>query len=208
MTDLQEIFDWVDQHSEDFFQDLRRLCACRSVAGNPQGLDAARDCILEKMQEVGIQGRPVTVEDGNAMVYGQCPGTREKTVLFYNHYDVVEAGDRKKWKNGNPFELLREDDAMYARGISDNKGPLLSRIHAVQAILNTKGKLPVWVKFLVEGDEETASPSMFRYQDAHMEAFRNMTKAISVSGKTDGATRKEIPGSDSGFAVPAPLICG
>ena len=54
MTELQEIFDWVDQHSEEFLRDLRRLCACKSVAGNMQGLDAARNCILEKMQEAGI----------------------------------------------------------------------------------------------------------------------------------------------------------
>lgn len=177
MTELQEIFNWVDQHREEFFQDLRRLCACRSVAGDIQGLDAARNCIVDKMQEAGIQGRQIMVEDGSAMIYGQCQGIREKTVLFYNHYDVVEAGDKAKWKNGNPFELLQEGDAMYARGISDNKGPLLSRIHAVEAILNTKGKLPVGVKFLVEGDEETASPSMFRYQNEHMEEFRSMTKA-------------------------------
>lgn len=177
MTDLQEIFDYVDQHQEKFLKDLSDLCACRSVAGDEQGLEAAREMIGVQMKQAGLNANRVPVEDGNAMIYGQLMGEKDYTVLFYNHYDVVEEGKKERWMSAEPFQLARVEDKLYARGVSDDKGPLLSRIHAVQAILNTRGKLPVNVKFLVEGDEETASPSMFRYQKEHEEEFRQMVKA-------------------------------
>ena len=175
--DLQDIFDYVDRHQEEFLKDLADLCACRSVAGDESGLSAARETAIRQMERAGLEVRRVDVEGGNAMLYGQCAGKADYTTLFYNHYDVVEEGKKDRWISEDPFQLARADDKLYARGISDDKGPLLSRIHAVQAILKTRGALPVNVKFLVEGDEETTSPSMFRYQREHGEEFRNLVKA-------------------------------
>ncbi|MDD3252615.1 MAG: M20/M25/M40 family metallo-hydrolase [Lachnospiraceae bacterium] len=177
MKQIQEIFDYVDAHKEEFLEDLQTICACQSVAGNQEGLHDAKNFILKTMQETGIERQEIPVEDGNSMVYGYLKGEKDRTVLFYNHYDVVEPGKAENWKSNAPFSLTRQDGMLYARGVSDDKGPLFSRIHAIKAILNTVGTLPVNVKFLAEGDEETASPSMFRYQSEHMEEFRDMTKA-------------------------------
>lgn len=177
MDNLQEIFDYVDQHQEEFISELAGACACISTAGNPEGLNAARTYILDRMHRAGIEESEIPVPQGNAMLFGCCEGENPKTVLFYNHYDVVEEGNWEKWRTEHPFRLEQESDMLYARGVSDDKGPLFTRIQAVKAILATRGKLPVRVKFLVEGDEETASPSMFRYQKENPEKFKEMVEA-------------------------------
>lgn len=177
MEGLQEIFDYVDQHQNEFIDELEGVCACASTAANQEGLTAAREYILDRMHKAGIKEQEISVEKGNSMLYGHCEGEKNKTVLFYNHYDVVEEGGWEKWRTKNPFRLKREGDMLYARGVSDDKGPLFTRIQAVKAILAVRGRLPVNVKFLVEGDEETASPSMFRYQRENPETFKELTRS-------------------------------
>ena len=107
---------------------------------------------------------------------------RTNSLLFYNHYDVVEEGKHELWSN-EPFGPVIRDGVLYGRGVSDNKGPLLSRIQAVEAILAVEGKLPINVKFLFEGDEETSSPSL--------------SKQTSACGKMGAAMKKEDHGRDS-----------
>ena len=177
MKSLQAVFDYIDDHFEDMLGDLKKVCSFRSVAGDTSGLSATREYIAGKMRDVGLPSRLRPVESGNALVTAELEGTTENTVLFYNHYDVVEEGKRENWATQNPFKAEITDGKIYARGISDNKGPLLSRIHAVQAILAVDGKLPARVKFLVEGDEETSSPSMSRFAEENSEEFRALTKA-------------------------------
>lgn len=177
MSDLQRYFDYVDAHESDFIDDLKTICACRSVAGDQHGLEAARSFLLNKFSEIGIKTESLEVKDGNAMIYGFCKGAKDQTILLYNHYDVVEEGARENWATHNPFELAKKDGKLIARGVSDNKGALMARIHAVQTILKLRASLPVNVKFFVEGDEESASPSMFRYQQENMDQFRDKTKS-------------------------------
>ena len=177
MRELEEIFNYIDTHIEEMCGDLETVCSYRSVAGDQAGLDNTRAYIRAKMEESGVEVEEAAIPGGNSIVYGSAAGLKNKTVLFYNHYDVVEEGDHRHWKNGNPFSLYTEDGTMYARGISDNKGALFSRIHAVQAIEKAGFRLPVNVKFLVEGDEETSSPSMFQFARDHKERFQEMVKA-------------------------------
>ena len=174
---LNQLFQYVDEHQEIFLEDLRELCSHRSVSGDREGLEETRQAIMRKMQKTGIITKRVDVSDGNALISGYRVGKMPYTVLFYNHYDVVEEGDHAKWKTSDPFRMEQIGERLYARGVSDDKGPLLSRIHAVESILNTVGELPVNVRFLMEGDEEIASPSMFRYLQQQKTSFQKMTKA-------------------------------
>lgn len=177
MRDLTNLFQYVDEHFEDMYHDLETICSYRSVKGDEEGLEKTREFLLKKMEQAKIPVKKVTVENGNAVIYGHVKGKAEDTVLCYNHYDVVEEGAWEKWKSHNPYCLETIDGVMYARGISDNKGSLLSRIHAVETILAVEGELPASIKFFFEGDEETGSPSMFRLAKEEEELFREMTKA-------------------------------
>ena len=79
------------------------------------------------------------------------------TILVYGHYDVQPPDPLEKWTTP-PFEPTVRDGRLYARGVSDDKGPMLIPILVAEAFLKTAGRLPVNVKMLIEGEEEIGSP--------------------------------------------------
>ncbi|WP_294151197.1 M20/M25/M40 family metallo-hydrolase [uncultured Clostridium sp.] len=209
---MQEIFDYVDQHFGEMVEELGELCSYRSAAGDEQGLSQTREWILNKLGRLNIPHKCHPVEGGNAVISAGMAGTSRKireipqmgsspeintaenhlpTLLFYNHYDVVQEGKKELWSS-SPFIPEIRDEVMYARGVSDNKGPLLSRIQAIQAVLAVTGELPVNVKFFFEGDEETSSPSLGKFTARHPELFKELTKADAClweNGRKDSKGR-------------------
>lgn len=194
---MKDIFAYVDQNFGSMMAELRELCSFRSVAGDEEGLSKTRDWIVKKLDSVGIPWEEHKIENGNALISAGVKAEKDKdgynqpTILFYNHYDVVEEGKHDLW-TGEPFDAQVRDGVMYARGVSDNKGPLLSRIQAVEAVLKVKGKLPVNVKFLFEGDEETSSRSLRKFTEQEPEKFRELTKSdvcLWENGRRDESGR-------------------
>jgi len=91
------------------------------------------------------------------IVFGELHSSpRAKTILFYNHYDVQPPDPLENWKS-DPFKAEVRGEKIYARGAADNKGDIVARINAVKAVREVRGKIPVNVKFLVEGEEEVGS---------------------------------------------------
>ena len=86
-------------------------------------------------------------------------GPDAPTVLVYGHYDVQPVDPNDQW-NSRPFEPTDRDGNLYARGATDDKGQIFVHIKAAQALLETTGRLPVNLKFIIEGEEESGSPSL------------------------------------------------
>jgi acetylornithine deacetylase/succinyl-diaminopimelate desuccinylase-like protein len=86
-------------------------------------------------------------------------GAQAPTVLIYGHYDVQPTGDLAKWTTP-PFEPAIRDGRIYARGAADDKGQFFAQVLAVEAWLRVRGRLPVNVKLLIEGEEEIGSPNL------------------------------------------------
>lgn len=177
MIFLDELFAYVDAHFPDMYQELADICSCSSTVEHDAEREEVRRFLCKKLDSIGIKGQSYPVENGNAIIYGEMEGHEKRHVLFYNHYDVVDGGDSENWNTENPYGLEVIEDRMYARGISDNKGSLLTRVHAVQAILAVKKELPVGVKFLWEGDEEIGSPSMSRFAREQQDTFKHLAEA-------------------------------
>ncbi|MDR1965638.1 MAG: M20/M25/M40 family metallo-hydrolase [Synergistaceae bacterium] len=189
---MKAAFDYVDERFDEMLEDLKEICACPSTASNPEGREAARRCIVSKMKAIGLEPRLHEVEGGNAIITADTGGDSDAAILFYNHYDVVEPGKYENWSIPDPFSLQADGGRLLGRGVSDNKGPLFSRLHAVQAMIATGGKMPVRVKFLAEGDEEISSPSLHRFARERKSEFREMSKAdvcVWESGRNDSAGR-------------------
>lgn len=177
MRNLEKLFAYVDDHFSEMYQDLKEICSHASTTEYEGEREKVRQFLCEKLNSVGIEGQRYPINDGNDIIYGEKEGREEGHVLFYNHYDVVDAGETSIWQTKDPYCLEILGDKMYARGISDDKGSLLTRIHAVQAILAVEKELPIGVKFLLEGDEEIGSPSMSKFAKEEQETFRHLIEA-------------------------------
>jgi acetylornithine deacetylase/succinyl-diaminopimelate desuccinylase-like protein len=105
---------------------------------------------------------------GAPVVYGCRAGKSEKTILFYNHYDVQPVEPLELW-DSPPFEPVVRDGVFYARGANDDKGHITSRLFALDALLDEDGELPCTVKFIIEGEEETSSAHLADFVKSNRE---------------------------------------
>jgi acetylornithine deacetylase/succinyl-diaminopimelate desuccinylase-like protein len=93
------------------------------------------------------------------VVYAERKGRTDRTLLFYNHYDVQPVEPLELW-DSPPFEPTLRDGKMFARGVSDDKGHIICRLAAIDAFLLSESDLPCNIKFLIEGEEEIGSPNL------------------------------------------------
>ncbi|HEV3468191.1 MAG TPA: M20/M25/M40 family metallo-hydrolase [Pyrinomonadaceae bacterium] len=161
---------YVDRHARSFVERLQALCRMPSVAARGTGMRAVAEQVEQMLQRVGAGTRPFKVGSGFPIVYGEC-GAGERCFVVYGHYDVQPVGQLTEWSSG-PFAAAVEDGKLFARGASNSKGDLVARLAAVEAYQKTFGKLPVCLRFVVEGEDGIASPSLYRFAAEHADLLR------------------------------------
>jgi acetylornithine deacetylase/succinyl-diaminopimelate desuccinylase-like protein len=158
----QEISTRIDQYIEanlsQFIADLGQLCAQPSISAQNIGIAECANLVADMLRRYGLTAE-VVPSNGNPIVLGEGDGRSDKTILFYLHYDVQPAEPLELW-DSPPFQLTQRDGALYARGVSDDKGHIATRLAALAALRHVLGELPCRVKFIIEGEEEIGSPSM------------------------------------------------
>ncbi len=125
---------------------------------------------------------------GAPVVYAERHGRSNKTLLFYNHYDVQPPEPLDLWESP-PFEPTLRDGKLYARGVSDDKGHLVSRLYAIDALLACDGELPCNIKFIVEGEEEVSSIHLKDFVLTHLDKL----KADACIWEFGGVDHHEVP---------------
>ena len=161
---------YVDRHARSFVERLQALCRMPSVAARGTGMRAVAEQVEQMLQRVGAGTRSYRVGSGFPIVYGEC-GAGERCFVVYGHYDVQPVGQLTEWSSG-PFAAAVVDGHLYARGASNSKGDLVARLAAVEAYQKTFGKLPVCLRFVVEGEDGIASPSLYRFAAENPELLR------------------------------------
>jgi len=157
---LEEVFRYIDTNSQAFINDLVRLVKQPSVSARGEGVQDCAELVAKMLKEAGAVTKILPEKGGNPVVYGEFKSKiAQKTLLFYDHYDVQPPEPLEEWKSG-PFGGEIRDGKIYGRGASDNKGNFVSRLKAVEAFLKTQDDVPVNVKFVVEGEEEIGSPHL------------------------------------------------
>ncbi len=159
---------YFEQHQADFLEGLKTFLRIPSIstlpAHKPDIRRAAEFCKSELLA-AGMSAAEL-IEDsggGNPLVYAEWLGAPGKpTILFYGHYDVQPADPLDEWKSP-PFEPDVRNGNIYARGAVDDKGQVYIQIKAVEAVMKSTGRLPVNVKFLLEGEEETGGEHIEAY---------------------------------------------
>ena len=158
---------YVDRHARSFAERLQALCRMPSVAARGTGMRAIAETVEQMMQRVGIGTRSFRVGTGYPIIYGESGGGPQSFVV-YGHYDVQPVGHLTEWSVG-PFAATIIDGKLYARGAANSKGDLAARLSAVEAYQKTFGKLPVSLRWLIDGEDGLGSPSLYRFAAEHPE---------------------------------------
>lgn len=151
-------------HAERFRQELHNLLRIPSISTDPAYADAMQrtaEWLVDHMRSLGLENAQVMPTAGYPVAYGEWlgAGPNKPTVLVYGHYDVVPAKEEDGWETP-PFEPVEKEGKIYARGATDDKGQLFIHVKALECYLKVFGEAPVNVKFLIEGEEEVASPNL------------------------------------------------
>lgn len=156
MTDALDTY--IAEHQAGWTAELRELCAIPSEATDAPALQRAADWCEQRLRAAGCEARQVRVDGAPPLVVGEA-GSGTRTLIGVQHYDVQPAVPLALWTTP-PYEPTLREGALFARGVDDNKGHLLLRIQAVEAYRAVFGELPIRLRFLIEGEEESGSPSL------------------------------------------------
>ena len=187
---IEQVLKYSEEHEEAFLQDITTLCNQKSISKTDEGTREAAELVKGFFEDLGAEVHISDPKSPRPVIYAKIRGEKEMSVLLYNHYDTQPAGDLSLWKT-DPFVTTVLDGRIIVRGISDNKGDLMSRIHAVRAFLETRGRLPVTVKFITEGEEEIGSPNLPAYFAAHAKELKSDV-ALWEGATIDAAGRPSL----------------
>jgi acetylornithine deacetylase/succinyl-diaminopimelate desuccinylase-like protein len=187
MSDFMTIDRYLDAHLDASIAELSRLAAQPSVAAQNRGLQECAALVGQMLSQRGFRVE-VMPTAGAPVVYAERAGRAAKTLLIYNHYDVQPPEPLELWETP-PFEPTLRDGKLFARGVSDDKGHLVSRLFAIDALLDAEGELPCNIKFIVEGEEEVSSIHLKEFVRHNVEKL----KADACIWEFGGVDHREMP---------------
>ena len=162
---MSPIDDYLTQHAAAFEDDLCELLRIASVSADSRhrgDVRRAAEWVLAQFRSL-VMPAELCETPGHPIVYAEwlgAPGA--PTALVYGHYDVQPPDPLEEWISP-PFEPTRRDGNLYARGATDDKGQMLTHVKSAQAWMKTAGRLPVNLKFLIEGEEEVGSEHLEQF---------------------------------------------
>lgn len=165
MTAKKQIDSYLEEHLEESLEELSSLCAQPSVAAQDWGMADCAHLVQTMLEKRGFSAQQYET-DGFPVVIGEREGRSDRTLLFYNHYDVQPPEPLDLW-DSPPFEPQLREGKLYARGVSDDKGHFVSRLFALDSILEAEGELPCNIKFILEGEEEIGSVHLPEFIQNH-----------------------------------------
>ena len=165
---LTAVLAACDQTRERDLADLFRLLAQPSISAQGIGVGECAELVRDLLEASGFAAR-IIATPGAPVVYGErCHAPGQPTLLIYGHYDVQPPDPPDAWVSP-PFEPTIRDGRIWARGVADNKGQFVANVLGARSWLETAGELPVNVKVVVEGEEESGSPNFPAFVAAHRE---------------------------------------
>ncbi|RRR68928.1 MAG: dipeptidase [Candidatus Viridilinea halotolerans] len=165
---------YLDAHEARFSAELLDFLRIPSISAIPEhapDVQRAAEWVAARVTAAGLEHCTILPTGGHPVVYADwlhAPG--KPTVLIYGHFDVQPVDPVELWTHP-PFAPHVEDGCVYARGASDDKGNMLVPILALEALLQSTGRLPVNVKVFFEGQEEIGSPQLGAFLPQHKERF-------------------------------------
>ena len=162
---IDRVDAYLETHRDDFEEQLKALLRIPSVSAQPaHDADTRRaaEFVRDDLAAMGLKAELIETK-GHPIVFAEHRADPSRpTLLVYGHYDVQPPEPLEPWTSP-PFEPTVRDGNIYARGATDDKGQMLTHLKAAEGWLKGAGRLPLNVKFLIEGEEEVGG--------ANLEAF-------------------------------------
>ena len=192
LDSIQNAIDYLAETQDKMMEDYKALLRFPSISADPANAGDVRACadwIVGQLEAIGFDNCEAIATAGHPVVYGDWlhAGADKPTVLVYAHYDVQPVDPLPLWRT-EPFDGVISKGKLYARGASDNKAGVWGNLKTFEALLRTNGALPVNVKIMFEGEEESGSPSI----EAFVKANKQRLKA-DVLLNCDGDFAPEDP---------------
>jgi len=163
---MKQQVTYYEEHRQESLDELKAFLRIPSISTDPEhksDVRRAAEFARDLLEKAGMKNAHLIEGDGNPLVYAEWTGAPGKpTLLLYGHYDVQPADPLDEWLSP-PFEPEIRNDNIYARGAVDDKGQTLILIKAAEALMKQRGKLPINVKFLLEGEEEVGGEVIESY---------------------------------------------
>ena len=173
-----------NRHLEQLF-DFLKIESISALSEKKDEVRKAADWLSDELTNIGFENVQVMETDGHPVVYGDWLHAEGKpTALIYGHYDVQPVDPLELWGN-NPFHPEIRDDKIFARGASDDKGPVFMHLKTLEAILKTEGTLPLNIKVIFEGEEEIGSPNLPRFLEKNKDLLKADVLVISDTPMID-----------------------
>jgi len=182
------LHEHIEGHRDRYVDMLRKFLRIPSVSN--QAVPEAAGFLTGLLRDLGADVVLRETAGAPPLIVGTIPGASAKTLLLYNHYDVVPAEPLDAWTSP-PFGAEIVDGRLVARGASDNKGELAARLCAVEAWRAVGGKPPLTIKFVIDGEEELGSPHLRELVLANRDLLR-ADGALGEGGGRDDLGRPTI----------------
>jgi len=143
-----------------------------SVSLTGEGIADAVEFLVSRMKRWGFEVQ-VHPTDSQPIVYGEIgPRDAPFTWLTYGHYDVYPADAKAEGWATDPWQPVVDGDRVWGRGAGDNKGQHLALLNAIALYRELHGELPIRIKVVLEGDEETGSRPLPGFVEKHRDMLR------------------------------------
>ena len=189
LTTDQDLERFLDDHQEsrlESYKALLRIPSISALSEHAADCRATAEWIAADLRASGIDHVELAETGGHPVVYGDwLHAEGAPTVIVYCHYDVQPVDPLDLWTSP-PFEPAVDGNRMLARGAADDKGQLHMHLRATEALLATRGRLPINLKFVFEGEEESGSVNLDRWLEAERDRLAADLAVISDTGFFDG----------------------
>ncbi|HEV2281687.1 MAG TPA: dipeptidase [bacterium] len=176
--------EFADAHRARFESELSDLLRIPSISTLPEHRDDTRRAAHWLAEYLRSMDLPVEVIEtaGYPLIYAEWLGAPGRpTLLGYGHYDVQPVDPIELWTSP-PFQPAVRGGRLFARGAADDKGQILTLLAAIRAYLQTSGRLPINVKLLIEGEEESSGAGIEAYVRGHTDRLRADACLVLDSG--------------------------
>ena len=189
-TATDQVLDaYLEPRREERLERLKAFLRIPSISALPQhapDVRRAAEWLADEMRTAGIENVEVSETGGHPMVYGDwLHAEGAPTVLVYGHYDVQPVDPLAEWRT-DPFEPVVDGHRLIGRGTADDKGQIHAHISAAAALLATRDGLPVNVKYVFEGEEESGSAHLEAWLAEHRDRLDGDAAIISDTGFFEG----------------------